>query len=355
MPFYHHDDEERYPHAADVLERQRAENGFASGWAMHQKPVPDYFFDVHLHYGGPKDRTLPERIRSSMSAWEAQEAIRAMVILNIYGEKQDCLVPAYTENEWFPWFTIERALELLGDLPDDDRFFWSAWIDHRQPDAELVLAAADAGARGIKLHNAPVIESNAPCDLWLSGEWRKVFDTIGERKLPVLFHVTQRLPGSAYTGGGRNTYWTKGWENGVTYGNEDLLQAFLTCCRKHTDVSFIGAHQLHIGWERLDGLFDVYPNLFVDTTIGCTLRLYDEFYPHDKEYLREIYIKRADRILFGTDCVWGGDQEKTKTNETSLLEHKRFITSLDLPGEVLNLICHGNAERLYRIEPPLVT
>ena len=44
MPVYHHDNEERYPHAADVLERQRAEDGFASGWAMHQKPAADYFF-----------------------------------------------------------------------------------------------------------------------------------------------------------------------------------------------------------------------------------------------------------------------------------------------------------------------
>jgi len=341
--------EDRYPHADDVFERQTAEAGFASGWGMHHKPVPKYYFDSHIHYRGPDDFSMPERIRSSMAVWEAHEAARMMVIINICGEKQGSAVPEYADTEWFPWFTTECAKGLMGDLSEGGRCFWSAWIDHREPNPRLVRAAAEAGALGIKLHNAPVIETNAPYDIWLSDEWREVFTAIGERALPVLFHVTQRLPGSAYTGGGKNTYWSKGWKNGVTYGNEDLLQTFLTCCRRHPDITFIGAHQLHIGWERLDGLFTEIPNLYVDTTVGCTLREYDDFYPNDKEYLRGVFIKWADRILFGTDCIWGGDG--ADIGYATLRQHMHFITSLDLPGDVLDKICRINMERVYHVKP----
>ena len=351
QPYYDAGREARYPHADDALERMYAEDGFAAGWAPHQKPVPAYFFDNHIHYGGPKDATAPERLISALETWEELGALRALVIFNVCGDKKDGAAPAYAVPRWGDRFSVEEAKELLGTFFGAGRCFWSAWLDHNEPNPGLVHAAADAGFHGIKLHNAPVIEANAPHDVWLSDQWRETFKAIGERKLPVLFHVTQRLPGSAYTGGGRNTYWTAGWDNGAAYGNEDLLQSFLTCCRRCPDVDFIGAHQLHIGWERLDELFTGLPNLYVDTTVGCTLRLYDDFYPHDKEYLRDVFIKWADRILFGTDSFWGDGARDQKPGAANLARHMRFITSLDLPGGALDKICRSNMERLYRIPP----
>ena len=353
-PVYDHKCEKRYPHADDMLERQHADNGFSSGWAMHQKPVPEYFFDSHIHYCGPKDNKIQERIRTCMKQWETMDTPRELVILNIYGDNRDNAVPAYaSEDYWFysnmPWITIEDVKEYLGDLPEEGRFYWSAWLDHREPTPKLIHSAAKAGAVSIKLHNAPVIELGEPHSIWLSNDWQDVFRAIDERGLPVLFHVTQRLPSSDYTGGGRNTYWENGWKNGVTYSNENLLETFLTCCRRYPDIDFIGAHQLHIGWERLDELFTKLPNLYVDTTVGCMLHLYDDFYDHDKEYLRAIFIKWADRIIFGTDSLWCGSDQNS--SNMVLLKHQRFITSLDLPGDVLTKICHGNVERLHRLKP----
>jgi len=347
--YFKNENEERYPHAADALERMVAENGFAGGWAMHQKPIPKYIFDGHIHYSGPKDRPMHPCMASFAKSWQDHDAERAMIIINIYGADRNSKVPGYASTGPFPWFNVEDVKELFYDPDVNDRFFWSTWIDHQEPDPGLVYAAAKAGAKEIKLHNSPVIESNAPYDLWLSDEWQRTFKVIGECGLPVLFHVTQRLPSSVYTGGGRNVYWKTGWEMGVTYGNEDLMQTFLTCCRRHPDIDFIGAHQLHIGWERLDKLFEEYPNLYVDTTVGCTLRLYDSFYPHDKEYLRQIFIKWADRIIFGTDAYWGNEEE-IQVNP-SLLQHIRFIALLDLPGDVQDKIFHGNMERIHKIEP----
>jgi len=351
-PIYDHKCEDRYPHAPDVLERLYAEDGFASGWGMHHKPVPKYYFDCHVHYSGTDKPPLGDSIRPYIDASDANKTLRNLFLIRIYGDKKKSAVPDFVEGSDFPagqlgWYTVEGVKAVLGDLMKGGNYFWSAWIDHRQPDTKLLHAAADAGAKVIKLHNAPVIECNDPYDLWLGKEWQAMFKIMAERRLPALFHVTQRLPCAVYSGGGRNSYWKTGWENGVTYKNEDLLQAFMTCCRHNPDVDFIGAHQLHVGWDRLDELFTALPNLYVDTTIGCMLHLGDDFYPHDKEYLRQIFIRWADRIIFGTDTLWGLYSEAYY--ELILKQHQRFITALDLPTDVLDKICHGNLERICKI------
>jgi len=350
--YFNKDLEERYPHADDVSERMTAENSFAAGWGMHHKPVPKYIFDNHIHYNGSKTASLKQCIKPFADEWESHNVTRAMILVNMYGINRDHEVPGYAKIGSFPWFTVDEITELYGDIKTNEKYFLSAWVDHREPDPDLIRALAGAGFKGIKLHNAPIIETNAPYDLWLSDEWRKTFNAVDECKLPVLIHVTQRLPCAEYVGGKRNAYWTTGWENGVTYGNEDLLQTFLKCCELYPNIKFIGAHQLHIGWERLDKLFSEYPNLYVDLTIGCTLRLYDDFYPHDKEYLRNIFIKHADRLVFGTDNFWG--TRAIKPDNTTLEQHLRFISLLDLPAETLNKVCHGNTELIYGLEP-LVT
>ena len=343
---YTREHEDKYPHAADVLERDYAENGFSKGWALHCKPAPEYFFDCHVHYGDKK-----ESVSKSVSLFKEQIANkgvkRALIILQIYGKKW---APALTDQsimDDFPYFTANELKDNLDLFEKSGNIFWSAYINCLSPEKELVHAAADMGARCIKLHNAPQIEENSPLDLWYSSDWRDCFEAMAERKLPVLWHVTQRLPSSVYTGGGRNAYWIKGWKNGVTYTNEDLLQVFLTCCRRNPGVNFIGAHQLHIGWERLDELFTAHHNLYVDSTIGCMLREYDDFYPQDKEFLRSVFIKWSDRILFGTDSVIL--DSFNSYGESVYAQHIRFITSLDLPQDVLNKITHGNLERLCNI------
>ena len=153
---------------------------------------------------------------------------------------------------------------------------------------------------------------------------------------------------SAYTGGGRNVYWDYGWANGVTYTNEDLLQSFLACCRRFPGIDFIGAHQLHLGWERLDALFAAHPNLLVDTSVGCRLRAYDNFYAHDKAFIRDFFMKWPERVVFGTDAFLGDAPGKVP-DERNYIEHIRFIMSLDLPERALDAVCRGNMERMLRV------
>lgn len=335
---YNRESEQKYPHAPDLAERGYAENGFASGWAMHAKPVPKYYFDSHVHYSGKKDN-----IPKSLFLPTHIDVARMLVIFQICGKKWDCSMRTENIMDSFSYFGCDELKGALDLFSGSDKLFWSAYLNYQSSEKELVRNAAAMGARCVKLHNAPQIEDNAPADLWMAPDWQNCFEVMAELKLPVLWHVTQRLPTSVYTGGKGNVYWEKGWKNGVKYNNEDLLQVFLSCCRRHPGVNFIGAHQLHIGWERLEELFWAHPNLYVDTTIGCMLRLYDDFYPHDKEYLRSVFIRWADRIIFGTDTFG-------KYSESNYLQHIRFIAALELPQEALDKICHKNIERLCGME-----
>lgn len=335
--------EDQYPHAADVVERDVSENGFSAGWCMHAKPTPAYFFDFHVHYADRTSANVNALIQPDIKRAMALDVQRNLLIIRMYGKERPNLKEA-EESMGDDSYSAEALRPLLEGLPRDEHVVLSAWPQYLSPEPALIHAAKDLGMRVIKLHNAPVIVEAAPADVWLSNAWQQCFQTMAKLHMPVLWHVTQRLPSSHYTGGGRNTYWKDGWKKGVSYGNEELLQVFLTCCQRHPEVNFVGAHQLHIGWERLDKLFAGHPNLYVDTTVGCQLKLGDSFYPNDKKFLRDVFIKWADRILFGTDTFWRGGIENH--NDDVVQMACNFLMRLDLPEDVLNKVCHGNAERL---------
>ena len=336
---YDRADENRYPHCADVLERIIADGGFSDGWAMQSKPIPDYFFDAHVHYHGPTDKPLADCLINYTDAAEALDIKRALIYTQIYKTKWNYGMLADTVMDKFPYFKVADIKDQIKEPNADPRHVWAAYINYFSSEPDLIYEAAEAGIRCIKLHNAPVLEDNQPADIWLNKEWANVFKAIDECGLPVNFHATQRITPAKYTGGGRNSYWSKGSKNGVSYTNEDLFKVFLTLCERYPKINFIGAHQLHIGWEKLDLLFTGYPNLYVDTSCGCILRPYHDFYPNDKEFLRKIFIRWADRIIFGTDTF--GDY-----NETYYRQHQHFINKLDLPQDVLDKVTHGNLERL---------
>ncbi|MCL1795762.1 MAG: amidohydrolase [Clostridia bacterium] len=344
-PYERHSETE-YPHARDVLEREVSENGFAAGWCMHAKPVPDYYFDVHVHYADRSKANIHTVIAPEAACCLKMGVKRSLLLIRIHG-----LIPPTDDKSMESLqdedYTVEALRPLLAGFPLDESAVLAAWLHHSCPEPQLIHAAKGLGMRAIKLHNAPMITLGDPAESWLTPAWQETFAAMTAYRMPVLWHVTQRLPSSDYTGGGRNTYWQDGWKNGVRYGNEELLQVFLTCCARNPGIPFIGAHQLHIGWERLDKLFTGYPNLYVDTTVGCQLRIGDTFYPHDKDFLRGIFIKWADRILFGTDTFWRGCPS-SETQEVIRMS-QNFIERLDLPECVLRKVCHENAERLLSL------
>jgi len=125
----------------------------------------------------------------------------------------------------------------------------------------------------------------------------------------------------------------------------------------HPQTTIIFAHGLFMlandqGLDKLAGIFDKYPNVFVDLAFTHNSRQ-PAHYTVSKA--REFYIKYRDRILFGSDAFAAGPDASEFLNERRVLETNQVINGLhggpklegfDLPDPVLNHIYYWNAARL---------
>jgi sialate O-acetylesterase len=126
---------------------------------------------------------------------------------------------------------------------------------------------------------------------------------------------------------------------------------------RHPQTTFIFAHGLFMlendgGLDKLAGIFDQYPNIFVDLAYVHNMRQTAR-YTVSKAW--DFYIKYRDRLLFGTD-VFAADAGADKfMNERRILETSQVTSGLsrgpllegfNLPDSVLNHIYYWNAARL---------
>ncbi len=79
-----------------------------------------------------------------------------------------------------------------------------------------------------------------------------------------------------------------------------------------------------------------YPNLYAD--ISCTVKR--SAIGKDKEFARKFFTTHADKLLFGSDSGWWSFGKEP-------MPEFQFILDLDLPAEVLQKICGGNARKLF--------
>jgi len=307
-----------------VARRETEDDGFSQGWGFHMLPSERYWVDSHCHFNAP-------------TADEGREAI----------------------TRWFERLTAWRLGQFVGigatpttiatfaELGRDPRLIWLLQLRHDNPDLAACRKALDLGAGGLKLHNAPIITTAADYHVWENEAWAAVFAELDRRQKVVLWHVTQRMTASAYNGGGLQAYWGEGRKRGVSFTNEDLLQAHLRLVRAYPHIPFIGAHQHYLGLERLDSLLRDYPNLYIDTSVGGIVRWGDELYPEDRERWADFVVRHADRILFGTDSGVGSTGTLFEVNVQAFLNHARFVHQLHLPDTVLQKVAWANAARLY--------
>jgi len=125
----------------------------------------------------------------------------------------------------------------------------------------------------------------------------------------------------------------------------------------HPQTTFIFAHGLFMlendqGMEKLAGIFDKHPNVFVDVAFTHNMRQ-PAHYTVSKA--REFYTKYRDRILFGSDVFAAGAGASGFLNERKVLETDQVTNGLHggpllegfkLPDVVLNHIYYWNAARL---------
>jgi predicted TIM-barrel fold metal-dependent hydrolase len=263
---------------------------------------------------------------------------------------------------------------------------------HRVPNfpeiaVELLRESKKLGARALKIEKGVGLRAKKPDgtliavdDPWLDPIWAEA----GALGLPVIIHTgdpkafwlpsdekNERLEELT-----AHPRWSYYGEPGVP-SFDALLAQFIGAVKKHPKTTFVG---VHFGNNSEDPfwvgrMLEEHPNLNVDIAARVV-----ELGRHDPKKLREVFIKHADRILFGTDLGVNEDgflmlgsfgEEPNKREEVGpfFSAHYRWLETdadqpsptpiqgrwkihgIDLPNEVLEKIYVKNAERLFGPAP----
>ena len=323
--------DQKKPISPYLIERDTEDQGFSKGWLSHFSPSEELWVDIHTHL---RKLTGKDSLNRLLDEWFSKlDAYRLGKIVCI------------TDQEELFGFFDETTKQ-------DPRFAWIYWPKIDAPSLSKVREAVDHGSCAVKMHNAPIIEGRVPRDIYESKEWQDIFSFAETNGIPLLWHVVQRVNCSPYHGGGLHPYWGKGWENGVTFTNEDLLQDMLMLCRRFSKLKIIGAHQLHLGLDRLSALFEEFENLYIDSSCGMFLRWADEFSEETRVYTRNFIEKWSERILFGTDSdLFPGSVDEFAIQ--GFLCHPRYMLKLWLNDKALQDVAWRNAYQLLKLKSGL--
>jgi predicted TIM-barrel fold metal-dependent hydrolase len=276
---------------------------------------PGRFVDIHVHLGRTWNHSR-ELAAAQLLEWMDAGSIAQAAVLPLVSPEASS-------------YPLPTEFVLAATRPHRDRLIPFAAIDPRTSYTGgapalrgLLRDYADQGARGFGEHK-PGLRIDDPRSMAL-------YEACGELGLPVLFHLDRE----------RNLD-----EPGLP-GLERVLQAFP---RTH----FIGHGP---GWwasisgtataadlggypqgpvapgGAIDRLMDVYPNLHGDLSAGSGAGAL----ARDREFARGFLIRRAGRLLFGTDYLEPGQ----KVPQLELLDE------FQLPPAVEAEICRENARRL---------
>jgi len=274
--------------------------------------------DIHTHIGHPalRDESLSAKM---LLDWMDENSIEKAVVLALVSPEGFYY---QISNEYVLESTREHRDRLIPFVDIDPR---QSYVDTRETITERLNRYLDLGAQGVGEHKCGV-PFDHPGNL-------EVFAAASDLKLPILFHIDSE----------RNS------DKPGLPGLEKALKAA-------PDATFIGhaqgwwasvsgdCRQEHLGiypkgpvkpGGAVDRLFDSYPNLYGDLSAGSG----NNAITRDMEWGREFLIRRADRLLFGTDYLGVGQ------NVPQLTSLEKF----DLPAEVMKKICRANAEKILKL------
>lgn len=147
---------------------------------------------------------------------------------------------------------------------------------------------------------------------------------------------------------------------------EQILAETVHMLEQHPDLRVCMAHLLFLSdsRERLCGLMERFPNLYLDITAGT--EMYYAF-SREPEAWREFFLRYSDRILFGTDNCNRASREDREIGDTINQMERRFLTEaerfplwdgeiqgLGLPETVCRRIVWDNFRRFAAGQPRLL-
>ena len=279
---------------------------------------PGRYVDVHTHLGQTWN-TKEGLTAGKLLAWMDDNDVAQAVVLPLVSP----------EAASYP---LTSDFVLTETKPHRDRLIPFCCIDprtsyskEREGLAGMLKRWIDAGARGFGEHK-PGVRIDDPRNMAL-------YAACGELRLPVLLHIDEQrnmdapgLPGlekalqdhpqTNFIGHG------PGWWASIS---RDVKQADLGGYPKGPIVPG-GA---------LDALLDKYPNLYGDLSAGSGAGAMTR----DPKFGRDFLIRRADRLMFGTDFPSPGQE----------VPQLALYRQLDLPVEAQAKIFRDNARRILKL------
>lgn len=279
------------------------------------------YVDMHTHLGQTWNTTEPLSAERLLGWMDANDIAQAVVLPLVSPESSSYL--------------LTSDFVLAETQPYRDRLIPFCCLDPRTSysgGAKGLVAMlkrwVDLGARGFGEHKAGV-RFDDPRNMAL-------YAACGELHLPLLFHIDEQrnmdspgLPGlekalkenSATTFIGHGPGW---W-------------ASISGNLKQSDLASYPKGPVAPGGA-IDTLMEKYPNLYGDLSAGsgagAILR--------DLKFGREFLLRRADRLMFGTDFLAPAQE----------VPQLALFRELDLPADVQAKVFRDNARRVLSLSPP---
>ena len=277
------------------------------------------FIDMHTHIGQCWNHTRPLAVKGLLEWMDEHDIERAVVMPVVSPEAST--------------YPLTTEFVLAETKPHRDRLIPFCIVDPRTSYSgkrhglkHMLQQYVDQGVKGFGEHKPGV-----PIDHAGSME---LYAVCGELKLPVLFHLDDE----------RNT-------------DEPGLPGLERVLKQNPDTTFIGHGP---GWwasisgdvktakdlgayptsavapgGAMDRLMEKYPNLYGELSAGSGAGAIGR----DKAFGRQFLIRRAERILFGTDYLSPGQE----------IPQFDIWPQLDLPAEVAVKVARENAIRVLRL------
>jgi hypothetical protein len=276
---------------------------------------PGDFVDVHTHLGQTWNTTQPLSPEELLRWMDAHKIAQAVVLPLVNPEASS--------------YPLTTDFVLSATRPYRDRLIPFCSVDPRTSYSgghkglvEMLKRYVEAGARGFGEHK-PGVQMDDPRNL-------AIFRACGEVKLPVLFHLDNQrnmdapgLPGLAKA--------LSEVPECVLIGHGPGFWASISGGISQADLGGYPKGPVAPGGA-LDALMEKHPNLYGDLSAGSGASAIGR----DEAFGREFLIRRADRLMFGTDFLAPGQN----------VPQFELLRKLELPAEVQAKIFRNNARRL---------
>ncbi len=298
--------------------------GLGFGLASAARPLAaktfpaGHYVDVHTHLGQTWNSTQPLSAEVLLKWMDANDVAQAVVLPLVSPESSS--------------YPLTTDFVLAQTQPHRDRLIPFCSVDPRTSYSgglrglvDMLKKYVDAGAKGFGEHK-PGVKFDDPRNM-------TIYAACGELKLPLLFHLDEQ----------RNT-------------DAPGLPGLEKSLRENPHTQFIGhgpgwwasisgqVTQADLGrypdgpvapGGAIDTLMDKYPNLHGDLSAGSGARAI----ARDLTFGREFLLRRADRLMFGTDFLAPGQEVPQLT----------LFRQLQLPADAQTKIFRDNARTLLQL------